>query len=503
MSNKIYLFILIAITSIACTSKEVTDKPNIIFIFADDQAYNTIGAYGHPEIKTPHLDKLVEQGTSFTHAYNMGSWTDAVCMASRSMINTGRFVWHAFDLESKQDTYIEEGKMWSQIMGSSGYNTYMTGKWHVKAPAHKIFDTVVHVRPGMPRDAFDHAKQMRLFNDSVLTGFVKAEEIMPNGYYRPKSVKDKSWLPWDTSKGGYWEGGKHWSEVLADDAIGFIDHAKDQSEPFFMYLAFNAPHDPRQAPKEYIEMYSPNELSIPESFNSKYPFADSIGCGPKLRDAALAPFPRTEYAIKVQKQEYFALISHLDAQIGKIIKSLEETDQLKNTYIFYTADHGLAVGEHGLLGKQNMYDHSIRAPLFVVGPNVPSDKNLSMDVYLQDIMASCIDIAGIEKPHYIEFNSLMPYINGEKTESVYDAIYGCYTYDLQRMIRKDGYKLIVYPHGKTVRLYDMVNDPNEINDLANNDEYKLKLNQLYTDLLSLQESMDDPLDLTKYFGNSL
>ncbi|WP_096430737.1 sulfatase-like hydrolase/transferase [Labilibaculum antarcticum] len=500
MKLKLLLSIFMVSLLVGCVEKKVEKKqPNIIFLFADDQCYNTVHALGNEEVITPNLDKMVENGATFTHAFNMGSWTGAVCASSRAMLNTGRFVWRAYGFEDKQNELVEKGQMWSQIMQTAGYDTYMTGKWHVQTAPSKIFNHTVHIRGGMPKDNWNHAKQAKLFAEMERTKQGKPEDIMPFGYNRPQSVSDTSWTPWDKNNGGYWQGGKHWSEVLKDDAITFIDSAKGKDKPFFMYLAFNAPHDPRQSPKEFLDMYPLENISVPESFLPLYPYKDSIGCGPALRDAALAPFPRTEYSMKKHRQEYYALITHLDYQIGKIIKALEESGEMDNTYIFYTADHGLAIGENGLVGKQNMYDHSMRPPLFVIGPDIEKGKKIDAEVYLQDIMASSIELAGLPKPEYIEFNSLMSLARGEQTKSNYSAIYGCYKPDLQRMIRTEGFKLIVYPHGKVLRLYDLNKDPKEMHDLASNPEYKEKIKDLFTKLVALQKDMDDPLDLTKIF----
>ncbi|MBI9072967.1 MAG: sulfatase-like hydrolase/transferase [Melioribacteraceae bacterium] len=487
-------YALILFTSCAGENKQA--QPNIVFIFADDQAYNTVGAYGNHEIKTPNLDRLAERGTAFTHAFNMGAWGGAVCVASRAMLNTGRFVWNAHQYEDRQHELADEGKMWSQLMESAGYNTYMSGKWHVKTPADSIFQNTLHIRPGMPSHFWNKSVHQK-YNDSVKTDLLNIEEIMPFGYNRPKNLADTSWQPWDKKNGGYWKGGKHWSEVLGDDAITFIDKASTKEDPFFMYLAFNAPHDPRQAPKEFVDMYPVEKIQVPSSFLPEYPEKDAIGCGRMLRDEALAPFPRTEYSIKKLRQEYYAIISHMDSQIGRIIDHLKKSDQLENTYIIFTADHGLAAGNHGLVGKQNMYDHSIRVPLFIVGPNVPENKKVEHDVYLQDVMASTLDIAGLQKPTYIEFNSLMPLISGQQTESNYTEIYGCYLKDKQRMIRKDNYKLIVYPESKTIKLFDLENDPNEITDLSADAQHQEKKKTLFYALVKLQKEMNDPLDLEK------
>ena len=161
---------------------------------------------------------------------------------------------------------------------------------------------------------------------------------------------------------------------MANETMGFLENASASENPFFMYIAFNAPHDPRQSPKEYVDMYPVDEIALPANFLPEYPYKDKMGCSKTLRDEMLAPFPRTEYAVKVNRQEYYAIITHMDAQIGRILKKLEETGQSDNTYIFFSADHGLSVGQHGLLGKQNMYEHSLRPPMIIVGPDIPEGK---------------------------------------------------------------------------------------------------------------------------------
>ena len=456
---------------LAAVTSAQTDQPNILFIFADDLSYETVGAVGILDIDTPHLDKLVDFGTSFTHAYNMGAYNGAVCVASRAMLNTGRFVWNtfAYDTGKKMKEEAKAGHMWSQLMKEAGYRTYMTGKWHVKAQPEEIFDVVADERPGMPNQT-------------------------PEGYNRPLNEEDykTGWKPWETKYEGFWKGGKHWSEVVADHGIAFLKDAKEHDEPFFMYLAFNAAHDPRQAPKEYVDRYPLDRVKLPNNFAPKYKYQDAMGCGEELRDARLAPFPRTEYSVKVNRQEYFALITHMDDQIGRIIQALEESGQADNTYIVFTADHGLAVGRHGLIGKQNMYDHSVRVPFMVVGPNVKKGEKNDAPIYLQDIMPTALDLAGAPIPEYVEFKSLKSMLNG-KQEKHYDSIYGAYK-GLQRMISKDGWKYITYPTCGGERLYNMTADPFEQNDLAANPEYAAKMKELKASLLTLSADLGDPLD---------
>jgi arylsulfatase A-like enzyme len=463
MNIKLKVFGLLGLIGIA-SCVNAANQPNVVYIFADDMSYETIGAHGMLDIDTPNLDKLAERGASFTHAYNMGSWSGAVCLASRTMLNTGRFVWQA--KRANQNTLVAENKMWSQRMQQAGYRTYMTGKWHVKTKPGQIFDVARNVRAGMPNQT-------------------------PEGYDRPKDAADYAtgWKPWDPQYGGYWKGGKHWSEIVGDDSVAFLSAAAKEDQPFFMYLAFNAPHDPRQAPKEYVDRYPLSRIKMPENFLPEYPHANAI-CGKQLRDEKLIPYPRTEYSVKINRQEYFAIITHMDDQIGRILDALEATGKADNTYIVFTADHGLAVGHHGLVGKQNMYDHSVRVPFLVVGPNVNAGSKIDAPIYLQDVVPTALELAGAPVDG-VDFKSLLPLLENEQAGH-YDAIYGAYL-DRQRMVSKGDWKLISYPTIGVERLFNLKKDPNEMNDLVNNPEYTVKLNELRAALSDLSQTMADPL----------
>ena len=477
------------------------EKPNIIFLFADDMTYSAIRAHGNTEIKTPNLDRLAAQGISFTHAYNMGAWNGAVCLASRAMIMSGRSLWRANDFRQNwvtRDTTATR-QSWGKLMEQAGYDTYMTGKWHIDAPAEDLFQKVRNVRPGMPPHFWKHHEIMQQLDEVVGKQMkdgklVTVADIMPVGYYRPLNEGDTTWSPSDPKFGGFWKGGTHWSEVVKDDALAFIEHAKTSENPFFMYLAFNAPHDHRQSPQEYLDMYPLDQVSLPENWLPEYPWKDAIGNTVRLRDEALAPYPRTEFAIKTHLQEYYAIISHMDAQIGRILSGLETAGLMDNTYVFFTADHGLAVGQHGLMGKQSMFDHSIRVPLLMMGPDIPQGEMLMTDVYLQDVMPTVLELAGIQSPDYVEFKSLLALAKKERAKSYYPEIYGAYT-TLQRMIRKNGYKLIVYPRIRKVLLFNLESDPLEKNDLSDSPESSSVAKVLFEDLMTLQQQMGDTLDL--------
>ena len=499
-----YFGLLAIIFGLNChqSSEDIEAPPNVLFLFTDDQTYTAVHALGNEVIETPNMDRLIQGGTTFTHAYNMGGWNGAICVASRAMIISGRSLWRAqaFTRQWRQRDSTALQQTWSRIMEQHGYDTYMSGKWHVDAPADVIFRQAKHIRPGMPGDAWPSGSKKVLEhlkgNPNPLNGLA---EVMPVGYHRPVDENDNSWSPTDSSFGGFWEGGKHWSEVVADDAIGFLAQAEERENPFFMYVAFNAPHDPRQAPQPYLDKYPIENIKAPENFLEMYPEKDDVGLGISLRDEALAPFPRTVYAVKKHIQEYYAIITHLDDQFGRILEKLEETGMMDNTLIIFSADHGLSVGRHGLIGKQNMYDHSMRIPLVFKGPGIPEGNKIQQDVYLQDIMATTLEVAGIQKPEYVEFNSLMDLIRGDRSQGHHQAIYGAYV-DFQRMVRSDGFKLIVYPKANILKLFDLNEDPEEMNNLIDQDEYSGKAKQLFDQLLELQKHYGDNLDLSEEYA---
>lgn len=459
--------ILIAANTFLTPAHGVSQQPNILFLFADDLTYEAIRAFGHTDIDTPNLDRLAARGTTFRRCYNMGSWSPAVCIASRAMLITGRHVWDAQSVHPKLNGERDRGVLWPQLLAHAGYETYMTGKWHIPTEASRCFQSVGTVRQGMPKDS-------------------------AQAYNRPIDGKPDTWRADDSDLGGYWTGGRHWSEVTADEAIGFIKQDERSRKPFFMYVAFNAPHDPRQSPSEYLAQYPIERVALPRAYQPDYQHKDDIGCGSGLRDEKLAPFPRTEHAVKVHRREYYALISHLDAQIGRILDALESSGLGENTWIFFTADHGLAVGNHGLMGKQNMYDHSVRVPFIVKGPGVPKGQVREAAIYLQDVMPTTLALAGVDKPRHVFFNDLAPLIADEKKSSNYPAVYGAYLH-LQRSVTSEGWKLIYYPKTELRRLYHLTADPLERTDLADDAAQKARIDILTEKLSDLQATLADKM----------
>ena len=479
MNKQIYMVMGLLPITLAHVSAQ--EKPNVVLIFADDMNFSCMSNVGEDIVYTPNLDQLREKGMYFTHVFNQGGWNGAISAASRAMLNTGKFLWKAkrtVTTKSFKDQCHEQPMLWSQYMAKEGYTTYMSGTGHVPIKTTEVFTVANHERGGMPKQTNE--------------GYAYSEKN-PVGRKFIKGQED-TWKPYDTKFGGFWEGGTHWSEVLRDDALSYIDKASKEDKPFFMYLGFNASHDPRQSPKRCVDMYPVDKISVPKNFMPVYPYHEGIGCAKWLRDEMLAPFPRTTYSVQVNRQEYYAIISHMDEQIGRIIDALKRSGKYENTYIIFTADHGLAVGDHGFIGKQNMYDASMRVPMIICGPGIKKGECHDM-IYLQDAMATALDIAGSSYLKNVDFNSLLPLAKGKKDKkAVQEYIYGAYI-DVQRMVRSTQYKMIMYPKINIVRLYDVQKDPDEMNDLAANPTYKKVADKLLKEFKKLQKTTNDELDV--------
>jgi len=258
-----------------------------------------------------------------------------------------------------------------------------------------------------------------------------------------------------------------------------------------MYLGFNAPHDPRQSPKEYLARYPQDKIKIPPNFLPKHPFDQGDYY---IRDEMLAPFPRTPEDIQLHRREYYSLITYMDEQIGRILDALEKSGKASNTYVILTADHGLAVGEHGLMGKQNMYDCSVRMPLMISGPEITPGQRIDELVYQHCMYATTCDLAGIPVPETVQFPSLAPLIHGQG-QPPYDATFSYYI-GFQRMVRTKTHKLIVYPKIKRIQVFDIEHDPWEMHDLSNDPASAHIKADLMQRLQRMQQELDDPLHLT-------
>ena len=453
------------------------EKPlNILVLFTDDQRFDTIQALGNRNIQTPHLDNLVQNGMSFTNSYIMGGTSGAVCMPSRAMLLTGRGLFH---IEGTGGTIPDDHIMMPELFRKHGYRTFGTGKWHNGRGAFaRCFSDGAEIMFGGMSDHWN----------------VPAYDFDPTGAYVSRTpVIEQPLRSNKVSYKGYDHimEGKHSSELFADAAVDFLEDHRS-SDPFFLYVSFTAPHDPRTAPKEFLDMYDPEKISLPPNFLPDHPFDNGEM---NVRDELLANFPRTSKEVRKHIAEYYAIISHLDAQIGRIIDTLHRTGKAENTLIVFTCDNGLALGQHGLLGKQSVYEHSVHVPLIFCGPGIPHGERRADFCYLTDIFCSVCDLTGIPKPDSVGGESLVPAIRNQ-TRKGREALYFSYRH-FQRALRTRHWKLILYnvQGKKNTQLFDMENDPWETNNLAEEPSQAERIGKM-TDLLkSMMEEAGDPVRL--------
>ena len=455
--------------------KKDASRPNFLFFIADDLMYRTINSINNPEIETPNIDRLVKGGVHFTHCFHSGSWTGAVCIASRTMLHTGLSPFKA--QKALPADRSADVPVWGETFRKSGYRTFITGKWHLDAVS-------------LSRSFTDMA--------TVAPGFLNST---PDMYNRP--APGNKWDPTDRTLQGHWlderlwidpsvHGTKHSSELYADSAVTFLDQQRaNDGKPFFAYVAFNAPHDPRQAPEEFQAKYPVDKIKLPPNYLPQHPFDQG---DLHTRDEMLAPFPRTELDVKTHRKEYYAIISHMDAQIGRVLDALERSGQANNTYVILTADHGLAVGEHGLMGKTNQYECSMRMPLIMKGPGIRPGSKVDEMVYQHSMYATTCDIAGIPVPEHVEFPSLKPMALGQKTAPLYDAMFGWLNV-LQRSIRTREHKLIFYVHIRRYQMFDLTKDPWEMHDVVDDPAYSTLKTSLIAKLKARQAELGDPISL--------
>jgi arylsulfatase A-like enzyme len=444
-------FALLVLMQTAVTTGVAAERPNILFLFADDQRADTIAGHGNPHIDTPHLDALVNRGFSFRRNYTFGSNSGAVCVPSRAMLMTGK-TWFRIDTRTMGDSVLLP-----EILGQQGYATFATGKWHNGEA-------------------------------SCARGFQRARNIMFGGMSDHTQVPvqsrnaDGTWSMTETAS-------QFSTELFADTAIDFLK-THDRSHPFFCYVAFTAPHDPRQPPEEFRDRYARQPPPLPTNFAPQFPFDNGFVRG---RDEVLAAWPRTESVIREQLADYYGLISHLDQQIGRVLAALEDSGQLNNTLVVYAADNGLALGSHGLLGKQSVFEHSLRTPLVISGPGVPRGQSSFAFTYLLDLFPTLCEVCEVAAPDDLDGHSLRPLWTGERQE-VRDSVFLPYL-GVQRAVRDRRWKLIAYPDQNHLQLFDLERDPDERVNLAEQPEQEATLIRLKSLMTRWQTQVGDQVTI--------
>lgn len=422
-------------------------RPNILMIVMDDQRADAMGCAGHPLVQTPCLDGLAAGGVRLTGAHCMGSMIPAVCVPSRAMLHTGRSLGRLGNDGSDLSSHPVLGA----CLREAGYHCHGIGKWHNGPESYaRSFDSGAEIFFGGMGDPFN--LPLRHFD--------------PSGRYEPKTPVCADPARSNRTTRELWDHvhcGRHASEIFADAAVDFLKSRPVMGQPFFLQVAFTAPHDPRLSPEPWASRYEPACVPLPDNFLPEHPFDLGVA---DLRDELLTATPRDSAEVRSHLADYYGMISHADEQIGRILQELEQCGFGENTMVLHTGDHGLAIGSHGLMGKQNLYEHSTRVPLIVRGPGLPGGEVRDALCYHHDLFSTICRWAGANAP-VNESVDLNPVLR-DAGAVARDHLVLAYGARQRAVVAADGRKLIrvAGPGGVTERLFDLRTDPSEREDLT-------------------------------------
>lgn len=451
MKIKSLLSVSLALAAFTSCQEQNAGKPNILFILVDDMQSDAIAAWGNKDVYTPHIDRLVNEGVNFTRTYTNGALCGALSMPSRAMLMTGRGV---FEVQSDGMKIPENQTTLPEQLKKNGYRTFATGKWHA-----------------------DKASFGRSFGEGENIFFGGMHPYETNGHCAPRLHHYDAEGKFDEEP---FVGEDFSSKMFADAAVGFLNTTSADKQPFMAYVAFTSPHDPRVSLPDYGKRYREESLSIPDNFLPEHPFDNGEL---RIRDEMVLPAPRTPEQLKHELSLYYGMVSEVDVQIGRVLEALEKSGNRENTIIVFASDNGLAMGQNGLIGKQNLYDHSVGVPMLIIDPRKPRQgRRTDALCYLYDLYPTLCELAGVEVPPSVTGRSLKPVLDG-KTASHREDLFLIYS-NQQRALLKDGYKYIIYNvEGKiTEQLFNLQKDPGEMVNLVQEEPdkaaaYKSLLNQ--------------------------
>ena len=436
---------------VTVVSLTAAQPPNVVFIFADDQRADTIAALGNPVIKTPNLDRLVKRGVAFTRAYMQGGNQGATCVPSRAMLLSGRSL-------AQIDEKLLKYQTWPNAFGAAGYATFAAGKWHNGPPA-------------LPK-SFQQARALFV---GGMANPLKAptSDMLPTGKLTAAKISPK-----------------HLCEEATDETLAFLK-SQDGKKPFFSYLAFDGPHDPHIVPDGFPVKYDVASIPLPPNFLPQHPFDNGEMV---VRDEQLLKWPRQEADVKEMLSEYYRYISFLDVQVGRILDAVDASPYAANTIIVYAADSGVARGSHGLIGKQNLYEHSMRVPLIVAGPGIAADKRSDAMCYLFDVMPTLGKLCGVAEPKGANGREFADVLKDPAQPGRPFLMFGYKS--IQKALNDGRWKLIRYPHVDRTQLFDLQTDPYETKDLSALPEHAERIKQMLAKLAAEMKADGDSDPLT-------
>jgi len=432
----------------ACRAADA-QRPNVLLLFADDQRADTIAALDNKRIQTPNLDRLVRRGLSFDRAYMQGSFNGATCVPSRAMLLAGQCLFHV-------DEQLLRDETWPEAFAKAGYSTFVTGKWHNgEASLVRSFQEAKGVFSG------GMTNPLRAPLADVVDGRLAAPRLAP----------------------------QHACAVFADQAIEFLN--RKHSRPFFCYVPFDAPHDPHIVPDDFPIVYDPAQIPLPENYLPQHPFENGEMM---IRDEILLDWPRDRQQIRQMIAEYYRYVSYLDAEIGRVLDALAKSPHADNTIVVFAADSGVARGSHGLIGKQNCYEHSLRVPLVIAGPGIPQGQRTDALCYLFDLLPTLGKQCDVPAPRSSEGLDLSAVIADPNRESRPHLVFAYM--DVQRAICDRDWKLIRYPQIDRTQLFNLRNDAQETTDLADRPEHAARVRRMLALLAAELQQDGDRAPLT-------
>ncbi|GHU99739.1 sulfatase [Bacteroidia bacterium] len=496
----------------AQNKKTETKRPNILFIMSDDHSYQTIGAYGHGLNQTPNIDRIAQSGMLFRNSY-VGNSISGPC---RAIVLTGMHShMNGFYDNGGKSVFDGSQTTFPKLLQSAGYQTAIIGKWHlVSTPT-----------------GFDHY--------CIHTG--------QGSYYGPDMIEPDGKK---TYKGEYA------TDLTLRKSVEWLD-GRDDSKPFCLMMHFKAPHRNWMPAPQKMDMYEDATFPLPATFYDDYRGRRAAaeqkmsidkdmtlewdtkmlgipGASENLEKAELsrmtpeqrAAFDRVygriqqdftarnlqgkelaEWKYQRYMRDYLKVISSVDDNVGLMIDYLEKNGLWENTIVVYTADQGFYMGEHGWFDKRFMYEESFRAPLMIHYPPLIKKGGVENRSLVQniDFAPTFLDLAGVEVPEQMQGESLRPILSGKKQKIRNALYYHYYEFPLPHAvkrhfgIRDERYKLIhFYYNIDTWELFDLKNDPQEMNNLIDDPKYKNVIAGLKTKLKELQVKYKDTEPMNTY-----
>lgn len=437
------------------------NQPNIVMMMADQMAADVIGALGHPSVKTPHIDKLVENGVTFENAY----CNSPLCAPSRASFVSGK-------LPSKIGAYDNGSELSADTptflhhLRHAGYETVLAGKMHFIGPDQH------------------HGFEKRITRDIHTTSFDLTPDWTKGVYHNPGTGVQRLKNPGVMEINNNLDYDAKVLNRTLEQIRTFNRRKAEEARPFFLCSSFFHPHDPFHVPEKYWQMYEDTDIQQPsvagEDLDDMHPFNQWIQTHHELDICELS-----EEEIENNRRAYYGMVTYFDEMVGEIVGELERLDMLKDTVIMVTSDHGEMLGEHGMWFKRTFYDPSTKVPLIVSCPSrFKGNRTVSDVVSLVDLAATCMTIANapaaeewIKDMDGDSFEALLYDRPIDWKDEAISEYYGEGAIEPLIMIRKGNVKF-VYVHEHESLLFDLVEDPHEVNNLAQDENYRDLAEQL-------------------------